>query len=204
MALRTLLIDHVVPHVANDLRLEEDAFSLVMKDRRVLAVLRKYEPQLRSIYACYSGVDLSIGASGTLNTMNIKEMGDTCTDCGLFDSPEFGKLDMIAAFVRVNIDDELYEQHEPCNSPTELEFDEFCEMVARAWNGIVWSRLPSEKRETGDVALALQSWLCETFLPRALGSVATRMKEMRRLREARQRKAKQKNGVQAAAAVGAD
>ena len=88
---------------------------------------------------------------------------------------------------QVNVDDELYEQDEESNTPTELSFDEFCEMIARSWNAIVWSRLPARKRESADVALALQSWLCDSYLPRALQSVGARMKEIRRKRRAREK-----------------
>ena len=42
--------------------------------------------------------------------MNLKEMFELCTDIDVFVSGSFGPREMIAAFVRVNIDDELYEQ----------------------------------------------------------------------------------------------
>eukprot|EP00966_Prymnesium_polylepis_P053999 1248173-Prymnesium_polylepis.1 len=47
-------------------------------------------------------------ARGALDSLNVKEMAMLCEDLCLFDS-KYGAREMLAAFVRVNIDDELYE-----------------------------------------------------------------------------------------------
>eukprot|EP00966_Prymnesium_polylepis_P325937 7381869-Prymnesium_polylepis.2 len=112
--------------------------------------------------------------------MNIKEMNELCADCQMYETLEFTARDMITAFVRVNIDDELYEQEEENNTPSELVFDEYTEMIARCWNGLVWRHLfPSQRRHL-DPALELQTWLVDIFLPRAMQCTAARMKEQKK------------------------
>merc|ERR1719263_1442598 len=46
---------------------------------------------------------------------------------------QFGVRELVACFVRVNIDDELCEHGEPGNTPSELVYDEWCELVARVF-----------------------------------------------------------------------
>ena len=144
------------------------------------AVLRKFEPQMRAIYECYAGVDTAVGAIDKMSTMNIKEMNELVSDCGFYESGGYSAKDMITAFVRVNIDDELYVQEDQNNTPTELVFDEFTEMIARLWNGLVWSGLRFIQQQQSDAALALQNWFVDVFLKKAMECVNKRMRAMRR------------------------
>ena len=79
--------------------------------------------------------------------MNIKEMGELCEEAALLDA-KFGARELIAAWVRVNIDDELYEQDEEGNTASELVYDEFSELVARIYYGREWQRLTIVERQT--------------------------------------------------------
>jgi hypothetical protein len=170
----------LVHHVYDDLRLETDAFSDVMGGRLMGAVLRKQEPMMRSVFNVYACADQSLAAvQGTgSSTMNIKEMGELCEEAALLDT-KFGSRELIAAWVRVNIDDELYEQDEEGNTSSELVYDEFAELVARIFYGREWLRLPLSERNLQQVELGFNSWLEGCFLPAAQGSskmVAARKK----------------------------
>ena len=54
--------------------------------------------------------------------------------------------DMLCAFVKVNIDDDLYYQEDADNTPSELVFDEFEEFVARLFLSAVWQRTKHQEQ----------------------------------------------------------
>ena len=100
-----------------------------MSGRLMKIALMKHEAKLRKIFAFFAGADVSMSGQGQASsTMNIKETATLFDRLGLFDS-KYGVREMVAAFVRVNIDDELYEQEEQSNDSSELVFDEFCEVI---------------------------------------------------------------------------
>jgi len=179
-ALDKLLHDVIEPHVSNELQLEHDPFSVVMGGRLMKVVLHKHEARLRKVFAFFAALDVSLaGLSGKAqNTMNIKETADLFEALELFDT-RYGVREMIAAFVRVNIDDELYEQEEAGNVASELVFDEFCEVIARLFWRREWERRegrPSGADQFDGVEVAFHRWLVDDFLPRAAANIAARKK----------------------------
>ena len=111
--------------------------------------------------------------------MNIKETGELCEDAGFYDAL-FGQRDLVAAFVKVNIDDELYEQDDEDNTATELVFDEFQEIVARMFNEREWSRperpLPEGRERAETLELGFDEWLETYFVPKGLAAIKQRKK----------------------------
>lgn len=101
--------------------------------------------------------------------MSIDEFTFLCEDMKMFDKA-YGVRDMLTAFIKVNIDDELYEQPEEENTPTELVYDEFAEMIARLFHEREW--LPrTQKQRLSSLAMAFGNWLEADFVPRALEAV---------------------------------
>ena len=112
-------------HMQTELDLISDAFSKVMDGRKMKATLHKHRQPLHDIFEFYATLDALERA--TLTTVNIREIGQLCDDAEIFDQ-HFAARDLVSAFVKVNIDDELWYQEEKENTPTQLVFDEFCEV----------------------------------------------------------------------------
>jgi hypothetical protein len=74
---------------------------------------------------------------------------------------------MLSAFVRVNIDDELYEKGEDDegDDESELSYGEFKEMAVRIYHGREWVHLPKAERDNLDFEISFGSWLEGYFLP---------------------------------------
>ena len=72
--------------------------------------------------------------------MNVLECFQMFDDAGVLDKA-FGVRELLASFVRVNIEDDLYYQDDASDTASELVFEEFEEMVARVFFEAVWSRL---------------------------------------------------------------
>eukprot|EP00966_Prymnesium_polylepis_P325942 7381873-Prymnesium_polylepis.2 len=100
--------------------------------------------------------------------MNIRELGELVTDADLYALKAFGVRELIAAFVKVNIDDDIYYQN---NSSSELVFDEFEEIVGRIFYLKEWTQLPEEERQAmmaegeGVLERTFNEWLDFTFCP---------------------------------------
>jgi len=169
-SLESLMERHVAPHVNDDLQLETDALSEVMAGKRMAAVLRRHQKELERIYTFYAAGDQSLAARGALDSLNVKEMAMLCEDLCLFDS-KYGAREMLAAFVRVNIDDELYEAEEEGEEgdgdESELSYSEWTEMLVRIFNGREWAHLPKEERGSGDFEMAFSGWIDNCFVPTA-------------------------------------
>ena len=157
-----------------ELHLVTDEFSEQMETKLMRAVLAKHQSKLEGVFGVYGAADVSLAARAASATMNIKEMGALCEEAGMYDT-SFGIRELVAAFVKVNIDDELYEQSEEGNTSSELVYDEFEEVVARIFYTKVWLRTPAAERpdllETG-----FDAWLADEFVPRALDAVKRRKK----------------------------
>ena len=144
--LDAFILEHVHGMLYTELQLCADAFSLRLTRPTFKAVLRKHQDSLAHIFNFYSGIEHSAQAGAANSTMDIKEMTQLCTDAGFFDSAyHWGEL--VASFVRVNIDDELFEQADTDNSPSECVYDEFIEIVTRMYNS----------RENGGASVALSA-----------------------------------------------
>ena len=138
--LRRLCSIHVADHVLRELELVNDPFSrLHMASHLLQAVLTKHSHPLRRIFNAYSAADQqsSVAARRALTTMNVRELHSLCDDVELYDAG-FTVRDVLVAFVRVNIDDDLYYQASADDSSSELVFDEFEEVVARLFHAAVW------------------------------------------------------------------
>ena len=137
------------------------------------------EEKLATIFNFYSGADKKLAASGMNSTMNIKETGELCEDAGFFDTT-YGVRDLVASFVKVNIDDELYVQEDEDNNSAELVYDEFEEVVARMYNLREFSRLPAaEQNEPNALENGFDAWLENYFVPMGMGALKLRKKSNR-------------------------
>ena len=140
--LSRLLKEQVENLVLHEMQLIEDDFSPRMRTRAMGAVLERHSAELEQVFMAYAAADQlsSAAAKRALSTMNVIECHEMCEDIGIFDDT-FGTRDMLAAFVKVNIDDDLYYQEQADNSSSELVFDEFEEVLARIFNTAVWSHV---------------------------------------------------------------
>mgnify|MGYP002634486791 CR=1 FL=1 len=104
--LSRLVKEQVEHHVLNELRLIDDEFGARMRTRAMGAVLNRYGAQLKHIFTAYSAADQSssIAARHALATMNVIELNELCEDVEILDTT-YTVRDMLAAFVKVNIDD---------------------------------------------------------------------------------------------------
>jgi len=141
--LSRLVSEQVTDHVLTDLALIEDAFNARMRNRVMCAVLDRYGAGLHSVFDAYAAADQTSSAAArlALTTMNVMECHEMLEDVCLFDDA-FSIREMLAAFVKVNIDDNLYYQEEGSTNgeSSELDFDEFEEWLARIFVAAVWSR----------------------------------------------------------------
>lgn len=174
-----LCVEHLHDMVYKELQLVSDDFSDQIGSALFKAVLRKHEEKMSIIFNYYAGADNSLAAQTAGNTMNIKETGEMCEDAGFFDDV-FGVRDLVAAFVKVNIDDELYVQEDEDNTASELVFDEFQEIVARMFNEREWSRperpLPDGRERAETLELGFDDWLETYFVPKGLSAIKMRKK----------------------------
>lgn len=133
--------DNLNRHALLELQLMNDAFCERYRSRTLQAALVKHTEQLRQIFDAYSKADAGTAAARrTLSTMNVIECHQMFDDAGVFDKA-FDVRELLAAFVRVNIEDDLYYQEDSDDTSSELVFDEFEEMVARVFFEAVWVRL---------------------------------------------------------------
>jgi len=171
-ALDRLIETRLVDHVRSDLRLESDDFSEIMQSRLMQTVLRKHRRPLLRSFDYYAGVDQSMGNNTVLSlgTINLREMRELCADLNLLDA-RFGMRDMLSAFVRVNIDDELFEQEEEGNMASELVFDEYQEMVGRIFFGRMWLHMGAAERSGKVVEREFDAWLSDFYIPAVLETI---------------------------------
>ena len=174
-----LCTEYLHDMVYKELQLVRDDFSDQIGSAVFKSVLRKHEEKMSVIFNYYAGADVSLAAQTAGNTMNIKETGEMCEDAGFFDDV-FGVRNLVAAFVKVNIDDELYVQEDEDNTASELVFDEFQEIVARMFNEREWSRperpLPEGRERAETLELGFDQWLETYFVPRGLAAINQRKK----------------------------
>ena len=144
--LEGMIREQVTGHVLDELELVEDGYNKRMRTRAMGAVLEKYAEQLETIYASYAAFDRkNAEARRSLETINVLEMNELCQDIGIYDKT-FTVRDMLAAFVKVNIDDDLYYQPDGSGengNSSELDYAEFEEVLGRIYNMAVW--LPTQK-----------------------------------------------------------
>ena len=77
-------------------------------------------------------------------TMNVTECHELCEAAGLYTSDEkneFTIRENLVAFVKVNLDDDLYYQQEEGNTASELVYEEFEEWLVRIFAASVWEAL---------------------------------------------------------------
>ena len=105
---------------------------------------------LRHIFAYFAGVNeagtalLSKKARMAAETMNVTECHELCEAAGLYTSDEkneFTIRENLVAFVKVNLDDDLYYQQEEGNTASELVYEEFEEWLVRIFAASVWEAL---------------------------------------------------------------
>jgi hypothetical protein len=96
-------------------------------------------------------------------------------DAKLYDD-HFKSRNMLAAFVRVNIDDELYEkgEDEEGDDESELSYGEFKEMMVRIYHGREVMHIPKQERERLDFEVSFRSWLESYFIPTCNAAIKRR------------------------------
>lgn len=133
--------DNLNKHALQELKLINDDFNERFRSRSLHAALVKHETQLRELYEAYSKADVSTtAAKRAMSTMNVIECHDMLEDAGVFDDA-FGVRELLSAFVRVNIEDDLYYQEDANDTSSELVYEEFEEIIARVFFEAVWMRL---------------------------------------------------------------
>ena len=133
--------DNLNRHALLELRLINDEFGERYRSRTMQAALVKHTEQLRQVFDAYSKADASTAAARRAqSTMNVIECHSMFDDAGVFDKA-FDVRELLAAFVRVNIEDDLYYQEESNDTSSELVFEEYEEIVARVFFEAVWQRL---------------------------------------------------------------
>ena len=128
--LRAFCQELLEPHVHDELELLHDAFSKLMQLQPYTGVYNRRRALVEPVFRYYAGVDITLGNEKKLATMNVRELSELCDDAHLFDG-KFGVREMVMAFVRVNIEDDIYIQADKQNTSTELVLDEFFEVLAR-------------------------------------------------------------------------
>lgn len=190
-ALSGLIHSFVNQHVFEDLCLLKDGFTDVVHGKPTQAVLRQHHDALRKAFDFYAAQDMSsVDAKGALDTINVTEMTEMCEDAGIFDAETgpYSFRDMVTAFVKVNIDDEIYEAREDDedNDASELSYEEFKEIIFRMFFTKYWRphQLAAGKRaeDWEGVEQAFEGWLADYFIP------ATKMAMKKRQFMARGRK----------------
>ena len=173
--LRALCDERLVDHVTRELDLVSDTFSQLMVMQPMAAVLRKHRLDVERIFGYYAGVDKSLGAETA--TMNARELQILCEDAKIFKSGGLSLREMVNAFARVNIEDDLFEQEDKLNTSTELVFDEFWEALARMYRARDWSKADYAREEGLEFARGFHGWLGNTLVPTLITAIKTRRKE---------------------------
>jgi len=156
--LTRLCIEHIQPHVYDELQLIKDEFSQVqMVTRSMHSVLGRHAANLLQVFKVYAASDTTgdgtwagaAAAKASAGTMNVRELEDMCEACGLFDE-SFTTLKLLAIFVKVNIDDDLFEQENDENNSAELVYDEFEEVMARIFDASVYQPVLTGAEDDAD------------------------------------------------------
>jgi hypothetical protein len=181
--LDTMCSEFLTRHVIDELDLLHDAFSKLIGLQPYLAVYQRRKASLERVFAVYAAADKSLGAVSASSTMNIREMSEFCDECKLFDGGKVSQRDMINAFSRVNIEDDVYVQSDKANTSTELTYDEFFEVLARMHH----AREGGEKRRKArsileedeglDLARKFDAWIEGGLLPVAAEAIKARKKK---------------------------
>lgn len=141
-----LVTEQMESHVLEELQLLEDPIRTRMRTRLIGAVLSRHAASLRQIFDAYARADTHTAeARKALGTLNVLECNQLLEDIGVYD-PKFTVREMLSAFVKVNIDDDLYYQDEARgegSSSSEVDFGEFEEWLARIFGAAVWARMQS-------------------------------------------------------------
>ena len=134
--LTRLCTQELEAHILKDLALLEDDMSAQMRTRSMGAALDAHADKLETVFLAYSAADQGNAASRKQSdTMNVMECHQLIDDCGMYDK-KFGTREVLITFVKVNLDDEVYEQEDEDNMPSELVFDEFEEWLARVFGQV--------------------------------------------------------------------
>ena len=163
----------VVRHVYDELDLLNDPFSVLVPKQPLLAALRKHRAPLEKIFVYYAAQDVSLGAEKT--TMNLRELMVLCEDGALIDS-YLGLRDVVNAFARVNIEDDLYAQSDAKNLSTELVFDEFFEVLARLYKVRAFGAHSVIMDEGLELARGFHAWLKQDLYPAVNAAIKQRKK----------------------------
>ena len=170
-------------HASSELALLHDGFAERMHTPLMTAVVSRHQAGLRRSFDHFAKADRTQLTSAAASTVNITEMIDLCDAAGLIDTT-YGTRELIAAFVRVNVDDEIYVQEQRENTSAELIFDEFEELMVRVYHGRVWEKLPPPQRPDC-LERGLHAWLLEVVT-----SLDKHRKQSRRGTDAAMKRAK--------------
>ena len=184
---RHRVVGVLTEHCLEELDLLHDAFSKMLILQPYLAVGLKRHAELKRLFDFYSAEDQSSAKDRkALTTMNMSEMAEMCEDAKIYDN-SFGVRDMVSAFVRVNIEDDIYIQDDKKNTSTELVYDEFFECIARMHFSIFLNRpgqasydddaqLLLDEDEGLGVARKFDAWLESILLPNCFAAIKDRKK----------------------------
>lgn len=173
------LCELIAGHVHDELDLLHDWMSKLMALQPFVAVYRKRRSELEKVFRHYAAADQAHYKQ--LGTINLQELTQFAEDCKLFDT-KFGLRDLVSAFVRVNIEDDIYVQEDKSNTSSELVYDEFFEALARMFHFREGGERKKkakrhfEEDEGCGLARRFDVWLQESVLPPAFEAIRNRKK----------------------------
>ena len=163
--------------MTEELDLVTDTFPTLMTMQPFAAVLKRVRPELERVFAFYAAADNKLGADKA--TMNVRELTMMCEDACVFKNAGFGYREMVNAFARVNIEDDLYEQADAKNTSTELVFDEFFEVLARIHRSCAWGNSRPIEDDGLELARSFYRWLGDELLPTVATAIKERKKQLK-------------------------
>lgn len=162
-----------------DDRMESDAMTVVLETHAV---------PLTQIFVHYAAADKDSFDGAEQDTINMVEWQQLMRECGLFDGISTVRT-ATAAFVKVNMDDDLYDDDdgEEGESAEELVYDEFVECVARvaAEREKTQKKLHENEQDDGLFAEMVNSFIRDELVVMFMTRVKGKSKDANKLKAAK-------------------
>jgi hypothetical protein len=174
--LERLFEEHLQPYALGSQ--EDDVIALLLREPEVQATLMYCREVLRPLFEFYCTADKSVVSRSHATTMNMPCFLRFLEEAALFDA----KLTMREAkimFVDVNLDDEMDETTAGGDAGTELELEEFEELVCR----VAWEKRGDEVEPSrGEGGGTPFEQMLEDFVDSSLAALMAKKQLHRRLK----------------------
>jgi hypothetical protein len=158
-----------------------------MESSEIQAVLEAHDGPLKQIFVHYAAADKTSFDGAEQDTINMIEWQQLMRECGLFDGVSTVRT-ATAAFVKVNMDDDLYDDAggEEGDSAEELVYDEFVECVVRvaAERERTKKNLHTNEQDDGRFAEMAEAFIREELVPMFMTRVKGKSKGKKTLKAA--------------------